>query len=73
MKVLGTKVNDDFYFKFSELGNISEHLRIAAEMYLKSKVNHTETPVNRPISENGYKRINKDKLSKIHRFLTLHR
>lgn len=55
MKVLGTKVSDDFYNEFAKLGNISMHLRKAAEIYLQaytnSKVNHTETVVNHIIPD----------------------
>lgn len=47
MKVLGCKVDDEFYHKFSELsGNINQNLRKAAELYIKSLESSEVNTVN---------------------------
>jgi len=66
MKVLGTKVTDEFYIEFVKLGIISTHLRKAAQLYLESKVNRTLTTTEPIISEDEYQSIH----TEVDRFLS---
>jgi hypothetical protein len=68
MKVIGCKVEDNFYNRFAKLGNISKHLRIAAEKYLETKftiVNHNY-PKN---EEQTIIKVDKRKLAEFRAFL----
>lgn len=60
MKVLGAKVEDEFYKEFKKLGNISEHVRRACQQYLDSKVNLVKTHVNHNISDDEHQSIRKE-------------
>lgn len=61
MKVLGCKVEDDFYDKFKELdGTISQHVYKACKLYLESQVNLSKTQVNHDISDDKYQNIHSE-------------
>jgi hypothetical protein len=69
MKVLGVKVSDEIYEKFSRLGNISDNLRKAIDLYLDLKVNASTVKVNQNISKGRYQDVKVDKLSSIHDYI----
>jgi hypothetical protein len=60
LKVLGCKVSDNVYEEFCKLGNISENLRKAIEMYLISKVNYQKEEVNQNDSNDESLNIDED-------------
>jgi hypothetical protein len=68
MKVLGSKVSDEFYedFKTKLKGSISRNVYIACKKHLESEVNPRLTTCKRKNSSCEYQSLREIKLRKIH-------